>query len=89
MYYTTKPINKKRQIIKKHYQRAREPQSQNEIYLQEINCLKCPYPHSAGRKKVFKNLWRLYMHCSLEHSRENYREIVMTIADLIIKKVLI
>lgn len=89
MYYTTKSINKKPQTTKKIYGASREPQSQNPIYLQEINCLKCPYPHSAGRKKVFKNLWRLYMHCSLEHSRENYRELVMTIADLIIKKVLI
>lgn len=87
--FTTEPINKKRQITKKNYREAREPQSQNPIYKQKINCLKCPYPHSAGRKKVFEDLWCLYMHCTLEHPRENYRELIMTIADLIIKKVLI
>ena len=89
MYYTTKSINKKRQTTKKNYKKTRDPQSQNPIYLQEINCLKCPYPHLAGRKKVFKNLWRLYMHFVLEHENENYKPLTTNLAELILKKVLI
>lgn len=87
--YSPESINKKRQITKKNYREAREPQSQNPIYKKEINCLRCPYPHLAGRKKRFKDLWCLYMHCTLEHPNENYKELIMNLADLVIKGVLI
>jgi len=88
----TKPINKKRKARKKNYRNYREsrkPASQNPIYTKEINGLKCHYHHSAGRKRIFKNLWCLYMHYTLEHDNENYKEFTMNLADLIIKKVLI
>jgi len=86
----TKSINKKRKITK-NYREAREPASQNKIYTKKINGLKCHYHHLAGRKRVFKNLWCLYMHYTLEHEneKEDYKKFIMTLADLVIKKVLI
>jgi len=85
----TKSINKKRKVSKKIYRKSREPASQNPIYTQRINGLKCHYYHSAGRKRVFKNLWCLYMHYTEEHNLEDYRNFTMQLADLIIKKVVI
>jgi len=85
----TKPIYKKRGIKKKNYREAREPQSHNPIYRKELNCFRCPYSHLAGRKKRFKNLWSLYMHFTRDHPNENYRELTMTIADFIIRGILI
>lgn len=85
----TKSINKKRKTTKKNYRKSREPASQNPIYTQRINGLKCHYHHSAGRKRIFKNLWRLYMHYTEEHENEDYRNFIMQLADLVKKKVLI
>jgi len=79
----TKSINKKRN------KEAREPHARNPIYLKPINCLGCHFSHSAGRKRKFKNLWRLYMHYTEEHTNENYKESIMQLADLVMKGVLI
>lgn len=92
MILSTSIINKKRRKIKKKiYREAREPASQNKIYTKKINGLKCHYPHLAGRKKVFRNLWQLYMHYTLEHEnkKEDYKKFIKTLADLVIKKVII
>lgn len=91
---STASINKKRKFRKKNYRNyreAREPASQNKIYTKKINGLKCHYPHLAGRKRVFKNLWCLYMHYTLEHEnqKEDYKKFIMNLADLVIKKVII
>ncbi len=85
---STTAINKNRELRKKNYREAREPESNNPIYLKEINCLGCHFSHSRGRKKKFKNLWRLYMHFRIEHPNENYKELIMSLADLVIKGVL-
>ncbi len=85
---STNTINKNRELRKKNYQEAREPQSNNPAYLKEINCLGCHFCHSKGRKKKFKNLWRLYMHLRITHPTENYKELIMSLADLVIKGVL-
>lgn len=83
-----KTINKNRELKKKNYRKAREPASNNPIYLQGINCLGCHFCHSRGRKKKFKNLWRLYMHDRLSHPNENYKELIIELAKLVIMGVL-
>jgi hypothetical protein len=68
----------------------REPFAQNLIYQRNV-CVGCPYcTNKPGRRKNFKNLFRLYMHFRTHHSSEpNHKEIVMTLADLMIRGVLL
>ena len=84
----TKGINKNQELRKKNYQESIEPESNNPIYLKEINCLGCHFCHSRGRKKKFKNLWRLYYHHKQTHPNENYKELIMSLADLVTKGIL-
>jgi len=88
---STSIINKKRSIKKKIYREAREPASQNPIYTKKINGLKCHYPHLAGRRRVYRNLWQLYCHYIEEHEnqKEDYRKFILQLANLVIKKVII
>ena len=90
IYFLDKSLNKKRDVKKKNYREAREPQSQNKIYKIDINCFGCLYCHpKKGRKKKFKKLWDLHMHNTREHPTENHRELTMNLADLLIKGILI
>ncbi len=74
----------------KNYRPRIEPQANNPVYKQPLHSITCPYCGSkTGRKKNFKNLWSLYQHCSFNHNKENYKEIVIQLAELIIKGVLI
>jgi len=85
-----KSINKKYQVAKKNYREVREPASQNPAYKLQLNYLGCVYCHpKKGRKKKFKTLWSLHTHQIREHPNENHRELIMNLADLIIKKVLL
>jgi len=87
---STKSLNKKCGVKEKYFREAREPQSQNKIYKIEINCFGCIYCHpKKGRKKKFKTLWLLHCHNLREHPNENHRELIMNLANLIIKKALI
>lgn len=82
----TKPKNIK---AKKNYKETREPHAYNPIYQKPYNYFGCQFCTSkTGRKKRFKNLFCLYHHYTREHPRENFKELTMGIADLIIKGIL-
>ncbi len=86
----TKAINKNQELRKKNYRDAIEPQAQNPVYKLQLNYLGCIYCHpKKGRKKKFKTLWSLHTHHVREHPNENHRELIMNLANLIIKRALI
>jgi len=85
-----KAINKNQELRKKNYQKAKDPQANNPIYNLQLNYLGCIYCHpKKGRKKKFSTLWMLHCHNLREHPNENHRELIMNLANLIIKKALI
>ena len=76
-------------VSKKVYYSSKEPESNNPTYQHSIK-VGCPYCIGRGRKKNFKNLFKLYMHFRIHHSDESrHKNIVVTLADLIIQGVLI
>jgi len=68
--------------------KKREPYAQNPIYQKSLH-VSCPYCRNHGPRKNFKTLWRLYMHFRTHHKHENYREMVMKLADFVIDGVLL
>ena len=72
------------------YQDSILPQARNRIYQKSVN-VGCPYcTDKSGRKKNFKNLHRLYYHFRYQHSDETrHKELIMNLADLILKGVLL
>ena len=87
-----KPLNyKKRELgTKKNYQDAKEPQANNPIYQRpiQVGCPFCKTEKLTGRKRKFKTLWLLYMHFREHHQQEtSFKDLTMTIADLIISGV--
>ena len=83
-------IKPEKKSIVNRYQKSRLPQARNPIYQKNIN-VGCPYcTDKSGRKKNFKTLFCLYMHFRIHHIRQpNFKELTMSIADLIIKGVLL
>ena len=72
------------------YAERRDPQTRNPIYQKDGN-YGCPFcPDKKGRKKIFKNLNCLWKHFTYHHPYEQTsKELVMSLADLIIKGVLL
>lgn len=81
-------VEKKSKII--IYQESRLPQARNPIYQRSVN-VGCPYcTDKSGRKKNFRNLYCLYRHFTHHHPNEpRYKELIMSLADLILKGVLL
>ena len=82
---------KKRELVtRKNYQVSRDPQANNPTY-QEPRKFQCPYCKSQkmnGRKRIFHNLWCLYMHFREHHKEEStFKDLTMKIADMIISGV--
>ena len=70
------------------YQSKLEPQARNPTYLKPVS-VGCPYCGGRGRKKNYKNIWCLYMHFKIHHPHENYKELAMNLANLVIQGVLL
>ena len=75
---------------KKNYQPSRNPNACNPTYLRPLN-VGCPYcTDKKGRKKNYRNLYRLYRHFTDQHPTEpNYKELTMSLANLILRRVLL
>jgi len=64
--------------------------AQNPICQKPINVGCCYCTDKTGRKKNYKNLWKLYMHFREHHKQEsNHAEIVTTLAKFVIDGVLL
>jgi len=88
--YHIKVNNKKREVTQKNYREAKEAQSHNPIYKKKLGYFGCFYCHpKKGRKKRFKDLWSLHMHNTRVHPLEDHTKLTVTLAELIMKKVLI
>jgi hypothetical protein len=74
---------------KKIYHSSKNPQANNPIYQKSMN-VGCPFCSESGRRRNFKNLWRLYMHCKTHHELEpRYKETITILADFVMKGVLL
>ena len=77
------------QKISKNYLPSILPSACNPVYRVSTN-LCCPYcVGEKGRRRHYKTLWQFYQHCGYHHRNENYRELVLNLAELIIKGVIV
>jgi len=90
MSLTSKLLNEEKKSKKKKYQPSINPNACNPIYSQSLN-VGCPYcTDKSGRKKNFGNLHRLYFHFRYQHSTEpRYKELILNLANLVLKGVLL
>ena len=65
------------------------PSAHNPAYKKSLNvgCTFCS--DKRGRAKNFKTLWCLYMHMKTHHPNENFKDLIMQLADLVNKGVLL
>lgn len=76
-------VGKKRKIA--IYRESRFPEARNPTYQKPVN-VGCPYcTDKCGRKKNFGNLYCLYRHFTHHHPNQpNYKELTMSLADLLL-----
>ena len=67
------------------YRESKFPQARNPIYRRPVN-VGCPYcTDKSGRKKNFRNLYRLYRHFTDHHpTQPRYKELTMNLANFLL-----
>ena len=79
-------IREKKVVI---YRESTDPQARNPIF-QKPGHYGCPYcTDKRGRKKHYQNLWHFYMHLKIHHPHENFQELIKSLAEFVIRGVLL